>query len=180
MTTSSEEWRPIPGYEGVYEVSDRGRVRSFDRTSYRASGPIHIRGKILRAQTNKKTGHLRLHLRRDGVARLWGVHQLVLLGFVGPAPRGMEGCHNDGVPTNNRLENLRWDTRKANVADAIRHGTFSYRTGKFLSHCRRGHLKDGDNLYITSAGDRDCVACRKIRSARQVERAREKRESHRA
>lgn len=50
------------------------------------------------------------------------VHRLVLEAFVGPCPRGMRACHQDGDPTNNRLSNLRWDTQKANMADADRHG----------------------------------------------------------
>ncbi len=51
------------------------------------------------------------------------VHRLVLEAFVGPCPKGMECCHNDGDPTNNNLSNLRWDTRKANSADRKKHGT---------------------------------------------------------
>ena len=50
-------------------------------------------------------------------------HHVVLTAFVGPRPVGTEVCHRDGNPANNRLGNLRWDTRKANHADAIRHGT---------------------------------------------------------
>lgn len=51
------------------------------------------------------------------------VHRLVLESFVGPCPPGMEACHWDGDPGNNKLTNLRWDTRKANAADMVRHGT---------------------------------------------------------
>lgn len=61
------------------------------------------------------------------------VHRLVLEAFVGPCPFGMEGCHNDGDPTNNNLVNLRWDTHKNNEKDKIKHGTSgkSYKLGKF-------------------------------------------------
>jgi hypothetical protein len=51
------------------------------------------------------------------------LHRLILLAFVGPCPPGKECCHYDGDPANNRLENLRWDTRKSNAADRTRHGT---------------------------------------------------------
>jgi hypothetical protein len=51
------------------------------------------------------------------------VHRLVLSAFVGSCPEGLEGCHFDGNPFNNRLVNLRWDTRLANTHDSIRHGT---------------------------------------------------------
>jgi hypothetical protein len=52
------------------------------------------------------------------------VHQLVLEAFVGPKPEGFECCHADDDPTNNRLENLRWDTQCANAADRIRNGGY--------------------------------------------------------
>ena len=51
------------------------------------------------------------------------VHCLILETYVGPCPAGMEACHNNGVKTDNRLDNLRWDTRSNNQKDAIKHGT---------------------------------------------------------
>ena len=54
------------------------------------------------------------------------VHRLVLEAFVGPCPDGMESCHNDGNRSNNHVSNLRWDTRKGNFADCVKHGTRNY------------------------------------------------------
>jgi hypothetical protein len=51
------------------------------------------------------------------------IHRLVLEAFVGPCPNGFEACHNDGDRQNNRLENLRWDTRSGNHSDKEQHGT---------------------------------------------------------
>lgn len=51
------------------------------------------------------------------------IHRLVLEAFLGKCPDGMEACHNNGDCQDNRLENLRWDTRKNNIKDSIRHGT---------------------------------------------------------
>lgn len=62
---------------------------------------------------------------KDGIKHCRKVHAIVLEAFVGPCPTGMEGCHEDGDPANPRLDNLRWDTRKGNMADARRHGTIS-------------------------------------------------------
>lgn len=76
----------------------------------------------------------------DGRAVNRSVHRLVLEAFVGPAPEGMEGCHNNGDPWDNRLENLRWDTHQANMADAAAHGTFvlpPHRTGSTHSRGER-------------------------------------------
>ena len=74
----------------------------------------------LKQQTNPD-GYRRVTLHcgnRKRVSRY--VHRLVLLAFVGPCPEGKEACHNDGNQRNNRLDNLRWDTPKANAADRIR------------------------------------------------------------
>ena len=106
-----EIWKDIPGYEREYQVSDAGRVRSLPRLRVQKSkaGNLHEHkcpGKTLKPRA-KECGHLQVQLR--GRNRL--VHQLVMLAFVGPCPEGMEVCHNDSDPSNNRLANLRYDTR---------------------------------------------------------------------
>lgn len=70
-------------------------------------------------QSRLKTGYLMVTL---GKERLY-VHRLVLEAFVGPSLPGMHGCHNNGKPSDNRIENLRWDTRAGNFADKWKHGT---------------------------------------------------------
>lgn len=125
-TVSLVEYRAIPGFPG-YRIGDDGSVWSqWHRQS------LGYGGGIKRVQTGEwaelkqqRSGdvHRRVDLCRDGTVCQRLVHRLVLEAFVGPCPLGMECCHNDGDPTNNRLGNLRWDTRKANRADAIRHGT---------------------------------------------------------
>ena len=106
-----ETWKAIPGYEGLYEVSDQGRVRSFRRV---ANGQLLRPGRM-------PQGHLSVALGRGNSQC---VHKLVLLAFVGPAPDKHECCHNNGNPADNRLENLRWGTRSENIKDAVRHGTW--------------------------------------------------------
>lgn len=70
-----------------------------------------------------KKGHVRVELRTtDGRVVKAMVHVLVLESFVGPCPPGMEGCHEDGDPANNRPSNLRWDTPQGNWRDRKRHG----------------------------------------------------------
>lgn len=73
------------------------------------------------SQRKTRDGYLRIVLHPGSNYRQ--VHRLVLEAFVGPCPEGMEACHDpDPCPANNALSNLRWDTRKANMADCIRHG----------------------------------------------------------
>lgn len=71
-----------------------------------------------------RSRHLRVELVHMRIKKKYAVHRLVLEAFVGPCPDGMEGCHDpDPNPSNNAISNLRWDTKKANQADRVRHGT---------------------------------------------------------
>ena len=101
-----EVWRSVVGYEGLYEVSSLGKIWS------------HKSGRLLSCSV-ANTGYLQVNLR--GSVR--HVQRIVLEAFVGPCPPNHEACHANGVRTDNHLENLRWDTRKGNMADAIKHGT---------------------------------------------------------
>lgn len=114
----SETWKPVVGYEGLYSVSNQGRVR-------RDAGGSGARiGRILRPSNVGSDGHLGVNLHRNRKATGFKVHRLVLVAFVGPCPEGMECCHgDDGNPRNNALANLRWDTHAANLMDRVRHGT---------------------------------------------------------
>lgn len=114
-----EIWLDVVGYEGRYKVSNLGRVRSVPHlVPYKAGTTKFVHGKMLRPGPSK-TGHLTVSLGRCNSV---GVHRIVLEAFVGPCPDGMECCHGDGIAFNNVLPNLRWDTRSANLLDAVRHG----------------------------------------------------------
>ncbi|OCB56172.1 hypothetical protein A5722_14855 [Mycobacterium vulneris] len=119
-----EVWRSVPGYVGLYEVSDRGRVRSLGRVRTDRRGRTYRRNPKLLTLCPLKSGHpvVRLYGRGTG-PRTLRVHALVLAAFVGPRPDGLEACHGDGDPSNNHVDNLRWDTRSANVLDSVKHGT---------------------------------------------------------
>lgn len=116
-----ERWLPIPGYEGYYEVSDLGRVRSVDRTIPGRWGETRRRGRLTKLLLDKD-GYHRVNLNKLGVAKQVGVHQLVLQAFVGKCPVGEQALHGDGVRTHNVLGNLSWGTPRANCADRRRHG----------------------------------------------------------
>lgn len=107
-----EVWRDIKGYEGLYTISNLGRVKSF-------TGYGGVLERILKPCRTSKT-NLYLVVGIGGKSRL--VHRLVLETFRGKCPDGMEACHKDGNPQNNQLSNLRWGTPKANAADRTYHG----------------------------------------------------------
>lgn len=115
----TEEWRPVVGFEGLYEVSSLGRVRSLPRE---ASGRLY--GGKLRALRPRGDGYVVVNLSAYNVVRVVYVHTLVLEAFVGSCPAGMEACHDDNNRANNVLSNLRWDTPVANQEDRKRHGTY--------------------------------------------------------
>ena len=155
---STEKWLSVVGYEGSYEVSNLGRVRSLDRVSARGH---NIRGLMLALVTLADSGPdarqtVSLHL--GGVQRTRLVHHLVLESFVGPRPQGQEACHWDGDASNNALSNLRWDSHKANEADKLRHGTH---VNANKTHCIRGHELVEPNLVPgeLALGFRKCRAC---------------------
>lgn len=88
--------------------------------------------------------------------------------FVGPCPEGMEVCHNNGDCTDNRLENLRYDTKSANMLDRVRHGTH-HNANK--TQCLRGHLFTEENTKRTAKGGRACRTCIAQKQRRRKTRA---------
>jgi hypothetical protein len=120
-----EAWAPIKGFEGVYEVSTLGRIRSLDRPQrVRGNGISLQKGQILKQW--KQNNYMYCDLRKPGVKQRARIHVVVLETFVCPRPDGMVACHNNGDSTDNRLCNLRWGTHEENAADKILHGTHQY------------------------------------------------------
>lgn len=155
---ANEVWLPVVGFEGWYEVSDRGVVRSVDRTVIYVNGnSVFHKGQIM-SMVTKRSGHFAVGLRRNSGGFRRYVHRLVLEAFVGPCPEGLIACHNNGDPTDNRLENLRWDTPSSNMFDKQAHGTDHQRN---KTHCPRGHALEVPNLVPSKLdiGIRDCLAC---------------------
>lgn len=162
-TRTTEQWKPVVGYEGLYEVSDIGRMKRVGR------GPGAQSGRILSPEQSPH-GYFRVVLYRNGARRKMFVHRLVLEAFVGPCPPGMECCHGNDVPTDNRLANLRWDTKSANIRDEVRNGNhnMSRRT-----HCKHGHAYTPENTGYTTDGARTCMTCRRAWKKEELRRLRE-------
>ena len=143
-----EEWKPVVGYEGLYEVSSLGRVRSLDRlvranSGWRQTGIRYFSP----AASGRNKKYKRVLLRNPDKQRL--VHQLVLEAFVGPRPEYCEARHLDGDPSNNKLDNLAWGTKAENQADKLKHGTILRGTAN-PAH----KLKEIDVLAIRASNKR--------------------------
>jgi NUMOD4 motif/HNH endonuclease len=159
-----ERWLPIAGYEGYYEVSDLGHVRSLDRC-VQITGPrpgvSFRRGQSIRTFVMKSNGYLSTHLCRDGKMATRTVHSLVLEAFVGPAPPGMEGRHLNGNREDPRAVNLAWGTKSENALDQVAHGTHHCAR---KDKCLRGHDYD---YVMPGTNKRRCKKCRRINDARR-------------
>lgn len=153
---STEEWRSIPPYDGVYEASDLGRIRRV------GAAKAAVVGRVLRHHVTPD-GRASVRLSFRNVQKTWTVHRLVALAFHGhPAP-GQEVCHFDGDPLNNRADNLRWDTHSANKLDDRRNGVGN----AAKTHCPRGHAYDNENTYVPrNRRVRVCRICQKVNVAR--------------
>lgn len=124
----TERWLPVADFEGTYEVSDAGKIRSLDRIITCPSRWSDVstriqKGKILQPGT-KPGGYLFVGLYNgNGSVKFFMTHRLVAGAFIGPCPQGMEVAHKDGDKKNCTLSNLRYDTPKGNHADKKLHGT---------------------------------------------------------
>ena len=156
MNPTQERWLPIPGYEGYYEVSDHGNVRSLNRWVLRADGRSHHYSGNPLVQSVDRDGYRFVKLNRDGKRRCKFVHRLVVEAFIGPVPEGLVCCHNDNDPSNNHLTNIRVDTQSSNLMDKIRFGTDSNAS---KTHCLRGHPFDAENTRIVRGRHRQCRTC---------------------
>lgn len=178
---TEERWLPVVGYEGLYEVSDRGRVRSLDRwvrypgrEGFRPFGECQRfhKGTLIKPHLGQPPMcYLAVRLSKDGRQKTKRIHVLVLEAFVSPRPQGMEACHNNSQPHDNRPENLRWDTRAANMHDIVKAGRHR---NAGVPLCKRKHEFTPENTYVNpTTGGRTCRQC--IRDARGHKSARPER-----
>lgn len=154
----SERWLPVVGREGVYEVSDRGRIASVAR---RLPDGRMWRRRLL-TPIRMDSGHLSVNLANPKQFRT--VHSIVLEAFVGPRPDGMQGLHWNDVPDDNRLSNLRWGTSSQNRLDSVRNGRH-WASQKLA--CPYGHQLVMPNLRkyaLARHGHRACLACHRTRA----------------
>lgn len=166
--SNKEEWREIPGYAGLYEASNLGRIRSVDRVTIGADGIRRkYKGKILKVWTDGD-GYRKTKLSRNGERISYYVHRLAWIAFAGPIPEGFHVDHIDNDPANNRIGNLQALTPKENAArkklfgtspaDMVANGEH-YQTRK--SQCPNGHPHFSDNNKTSAAkrGARECLIC---------------------
>ena len=171
----TELWKDVPGYVGVYQVSNCGRVRSLDRIVNHVNDVNTVnrsrrfKGVMLTLSKAEKSDHLIVRLSspvKGSKTRF--VHRLVLESFGPPRPGDNYEClHINGIASDNRIENLRWGTRSENIQDAVRMGTHNM-TRK--THCNKGHEYNESNTlrYKSDPLKRRCRTCERDRSRRRT------------
>lgn len=150
-----DTFRPIVGYPG-YRVNRRGMIESCWSRHARPSRMTETWQSL--SPVRRRWGHQTVNLSRGGKKISRPVHRLDLEAWVGPCPEGLICCHNNGLPWDNRGENLRWDSYQANADDALRHGTRAKG-----SSCGATKLAEDDVVQIRRlwAG---CVQARELAS----------------
>ena len=124
----TEVWKQIPGWEGLYEVSNLGRVKSCRPSAAQPTSKLKRKDKIINGIGGR---WLRVVLCKNGYRKAYAIHYLVLLAFVGsrPFPKA-EGRHLNDDKRNNRLYNLAYGTRLENRADRTKNGLDNYAVGE--------------------------------------------------
>lgn len=166
-----EQWGPVVGYEGEYEASTRGRVRSVDRTVFQKGGTWRYRSYILRQDVSKR-GYHRVVLSRGNQRRTVNVHRLMGETFL-PNPENLPMVrHLDDNKGNNVIENLAWGTNSDNQKDSIRNGTHY---GSSKTHCPENHPYDEGNTYSFTRNGRPGRKCRKCHALKERVRRKDRR-----
>lgn len=157
----AEIWKPIPGYEGYYEISNHGKVKSLARIVPRRNGTYHSVPERILKQTADHNGHFYFTAVKNAKRERMYTQRVVLICFVGPPPIVADACHNDGDPSNNHITNLRWDSRSGNVRDMVKHGSHN---NARKTHCKWGHEFSPENTQLRKDGKgRSCVKCARRR-----------------
>jgi hypothetical protein len=128
--TSAEKWRPVKGWEGLYDVSSAGRVRN-------------AKTKRVRKLSDHTSGYKSVKLKHDGAGLNFYIHRLVARAFIGPAG-GKEVNHKDFDKTNNTLENLEWVKRSKNMRHARDHTKMSSKINAAVAKTIRQRVLEGE------------------------------------
>ena len=110
---ANEIWNDIPGYEGYYQVSNLGNVKSLSRIKVRNGFSYMMKEKILRPGLRGK-GYFSVLLSKDGLGKSFCIHRLIMVSFIGVSELHID--HINSIKTDNRLENLEYVTNRENVS----------------------------------------------------------------
>lgn len=148
--TPEEQWRDVPGFEGIYAVSTMGRIYSYPQII-----PERVWTPGAKAQKDTYPG---VSLKKNGVRKTYQVHRLIAWAFIGPQTSGLVVRHKNDIPSDCRLDNLEYGTHADNMQDMIRNG---HHVNQRKTHCLSGHQYGVDDTRATE-GRRQCRVCVRI------------------
>lgn len=154
-----EVWKPVVGYEGLYEVSNEGRVKSLPKYVYKYE-------RILKPGKGSRGAYRIVSLSKDKIKTTHTIHQLVMEAFVGPCPEDMEIDHGDKNTFNNHLDNLEYVTHPENMKRSFK-GT-NARNGRSLRRFSEDQIKQMRNLHSQGITLRDIAAEFGIKSLESI------------
>lgn len=165
---TNEYFKPVVGYEGLYEVSNLGRVKSLYLKGKR-------RDKIMSPQANIRYTYLQITLRKDGVRKKFPVHRLVAKAFIPPIPDKPFVNHIDCNKQNNNVENLEWCNNQENIQYSFSHGNRkvtkirNVKTG----HIFKGYEKAGQSVGVSGVAVREAIKRKGTTKGHKFERIEE-------
>lgn len=109
-----EEWKNIKNYEGLYQVSNKGRIKALPRTWKCTNGGTRSHEEIILSQANGTKGYKLVHLSKNGISKTYKVHRLVAEAFIPNTNNLPQINHKDECKENNSVENLEWCTNEYN------------------------------------------------------------------
>lgn len=153
---NKEIWKDVKDYEGLYQVSNLGNLRSLDRIVFNPRYMFQtLKGKLI-SPVKEHTGYYQVRLNKFGKRETVKLHRLVLITFVGNPDNKAEVNHKNGIKSDNRLSNLEWVTRSENQQHAFKNGlNRSFSLGKFGSdhHMSKAVMQyDKNDNFISEYG----------------------------
>lgn len=142
-----EIWKPIPDYEGFYEVSNLGRVRSVSRFVMNHYTKEWREGKVLKPYVTPQ-GYYNVKLSKLGVKDKHNIHRLVASAFIPNCENKRTVNHKNGIKTDNRVENLEWATYSENIKHAYDNGLKERKATSFAENHHKTNLKNTDVVDI--------------------------------
>lgn len=151
MQLIDEEWKAISEFEGIYEISNYGRVKRLQRVAVRGPGTVRTLKELIR-KTRLNQGYETLFLKNGAVNKNVKIHRLVAQEFIDNPHSKIEVNHKDGNKTNNYVGNLEWCTRKENAVHAFRNGLIKFRKGQECLNAKLSNEKVIDIKKRIGAG----------------------------